>query len=68
MSAKPKFNPVITRIRLNPEQAVLACSCYSRRRTNYPYGRRSASVRSSVCYQNTRRTGYCSVRSSSAVS
>jgi len=25
---KPKFKPTITRIKLNPEQAVLACSCY----------------------------------------
>jgi hypothetical protein len=29
MSQKPKLNPVITRIKLNPEQAVLACNCYS---------------------------------------
>lgn len=29
MSRKPKFNPEITRIKLNPEQAVLACDCYS---------------------------------------
>ena len=28
MPRKPKFKPVITRIKLNPEQAVLACSCY----------------------------------------
>jgi len=28
MSRKPKFKPEITRVRLNPEQAVLACSCY----------------------------------------
>ncbi len=26
---KPKFHPVITRVKLNPEQAVLQCSCYS---------------------------------------
>jgi len=29
MAKKPKFNPEITRIKLNPEQAVLACSCYN---------------------------------------
>ena len=29
MSKKPKFKPVITRVKLNPEQAVLACNCYS---------------------------------------
>lgn len=28
MPSKPKFKPVITRIKLNPEQAVLQCSCY----------------------------------------
>jgi len=27
-SKKPKFQPVITRVKLNPEQAVLQCSCY----------------------------------------
>ncbi len=30
MSRKPKFKPEITRVKLNPEQAVLACSCYDR--------------------------------------
>lgn len=29
MSKKAKFNPEITRVKLNPEQAVLACPCYS---------------------------------------
>ncbi len=28
MERKPKFKPVITRVKLNPEQAVLQCSCY----------------------------------------
>lgn len=28
MPKKPKFKPVITRIKLNPEQAVLTCFCY----------------------------------------
>lgn len=27
MSKKHKFNPVITRVKLNPEQAVLSCQC-----------------------------------------
>lgn len=26
---KPKFNPIVTRIKLNPEQAVLACGCWN---------------------------------------
>jgi len=28
MPKKPKFKPNITKVKLNPEQAVLACSCY----------------------------------------
>ena len=27
---KPKFSPEITRVKLNPEQAVLVCDCYKR--------------------------------------
>ncbi len=27
MGRKAKFDPEVTRIKLNPEQAVLACSC-----------------------------------------
>ena len=29
MSRKPKFKPRITRVKLNPEQAVLSCDCYT---------------------------------------
>lgn len=29
MSRKPKFKPEVTRIKLNPEQAVLQCACYN---------------------------------------
>ena len=32
MAEKLKFKPVITRIKLNPEQAVLSCTCYSARK------------------------------------
>ncbi len=28
MREKPKFRPVITRVKLNPEQAVLTCNCF----------------------------------------
>lgn len=28
MSKKLKFKPAVTRIKLNPEQAVLACNCW----------------------------------------
>ena len=30
MKRKPKFKPEITKIKLNPEQAVLSCDCFSR--------------------------------------
>jgi len=29
MAGKPKFRPIITRVKLNPEQAVLQCACYN---------------------------------------
>ena len=29
MAKKPKFKPEITRVKLNPEQAVLSCTCMS---------------------------------------
>ena len=29
MPRKPKFRPEVTRIKLNPEQAVLSCNCYN---------------------------------------
>ncbi len=29
MQRKLKFRPVVTRIKLNPEQAVLSCACYT---------------------------------------
>ncbi len=28
MKKKPRFNPEITRVKLNPEQAVLQCACF----------------------------------------
>ncbi len=31
MPRKLKFKPVITRVKLNPEQAVLTCTCYMAR-------------------------------------
>ena len=29
MKKKTRFSPVVTRIKLNPEQAVLSCACYN---------------------------------------
>lgn len=28
MGRRPKFRPVVTRVELNPEQAVLQCNCF----------------------------------------
>jgi len=47
---KPKFNPIITRVKLNPEQAVLACSCYNARRANSMANNRTTLA--SVCNRN----------------
>lgn len=38
MSKKTKFKPMITRVKLNPEQAVLACSCYTSGISGAPMG------------------------------
>jgi len=40
MSKKPKFKPEITRVKLNPEQAVLTCDCHTwdLQSTYYPPG------------------------------
>ena len=48
MQKKLKFNPVITRIKLNPEQAVLSCSCFSRGATVRVAGTRR-NTGSSIC-------------------
>ena len=29
MSVKSEFNPELARVKLNPEQAILQCNCYS---------------------------------------
>lgn len=50
MSRKPKFKPVITRVKLNPEQAVLACDCYDGSVA------RRASASLTVCVARTRNT------------
>ena len=52
MADRPKFRPMITRIKLNPEQAVLACACYSASRAGRLGGTSAARY---ACY-STRRT------------
>ena len=53
MAEKLRFKPVITRIKLNPEQAVLACTCYSQGRT---WVRNKARTGVTVCSGGTRGT------------
>lgn len=47
MSRKPKFKPEITRVKLNPEQAVLNCNCWDTGYQNYIGG--SGSGAQTVC-------------------
>lgn len=51
--AKPKFDPVVTRVKLNPEQAVLACSCYNANRSNRVASNRTTLA--SICSRNLSR-------------
>lgn len=55
MTMKLRFKPVITQIKLNPEQAVLACTCWSTGTT-----RSNAGTRFTVCVARTRGTESCS--------
>lgn len=53
MTQRPRFKPLITKIKLNPEQAVLACSCWN---TNL-YLRSTGTNRTvATCIQNSRST------------
>lgn len=64
MSGKPKFRPIITRVKLNPEQAVLACSCWLRAQPTTHVGTRR---RASVCVASARTSAsYSRTQASSA--
>ena len=64
MPRKPKFRPEIRRIILNPEQAVLSCSCYSTSRifNNNAYHQTEPAVGDhNVCHSSGARvTGWSS--------
>lgn len=64
---KEKFNPQITMIKLNPEQAVLACSCFTARRCSTTT---SSSITRTICLRNNKNNVYCnrSTRASAASS
>ena len=53
---KPKFNPIVTRVKLNPEQAVLACSCYN---SNRAYSTTSRNNRAAICQPNVSMDRFC---------
>jgi hypothetical protein len=62
MDAKMEFNPVISKIKLNPEQAVLACDCVLGRyvRTTNRTTRVSLCTRRALgTSRNSRSTQYC---------
>lgn len=66
MSSKPKFDPVVTRVKLNPEQAVLTCSCYRSGRVPRTAGTTRTLF---VCVRNSRtQTGYNRATNSTASS
>ncbi|MFH1508544.1 MAG: hypothetical protein ABIG46_09010 [Candidatus Omnitrophota bacterium] len=45
---KREFKPIVTRIKLNPEQAILVCPCYN---TLYQFG--TSAPRRDVCQGDT---------------
>ena len=56
MGRKPKFRPEIRRVKLNPEQAVLMCSCFDykdRYTTGLVTGHYAVSAH--ICLAGTRR-------------
>lgn len=60
MKKKPRFNPEITRVKLNPEQAVLQCTCWTGGFLENPGGRDRGSK--TVCYAGGSRDTYSSLK------
>jgi hypothetical protein len=54
--SRGRFKPEITRIKLNPEQAVLTCTCYSKGRA---YHSTANKAHKNVCQRNGKETDYC---------
>jgi hypothetical protein len=62
MDIQKEFNPVISKIKLNPEQAVLACTCVLGRYVRTANRTTSASLctrRVAGTSRNNRSTSYC---------
>jgi hypothetical protein len=49
MPRKPKFKPVIRRVKLNPEQAVLQCDCYFGVRGTWIFSYRGVGSTTEAC-------------------
>lgn len=63
---KLKFDPVVTRVKLNPEQAVLTCSCYRSGRAMQNSGSNRTDF---VCVRGSRtQTSYNRTRTTTASS
>jgi len=62
---KPKFNPIVTRVKLNPEQAVLACSCYNNAVSSRNATRNN---QSNICNVNVCRNNFCSANNTGRTS
>ena len=58
MSRKSKFRPKVTRIKLNPEQAVLSCACYVYGR-HYIQDTGTVTNRQWLSYSSPEPTGAC---------
>ena len=60
MSSKMKFLPIVTKVKLNPEQAVVVCTCWGSGRAINAAGTRTratvcgASARTNPLYNSTR--------------
>lgn len=83
MSKRPKFKPEITRVKLNPEQAVLSCCCHQRGAALHHYPRESITMyhvthelRAAACFGQGRGVGrllagqarlYCWVQTSANI-
>jgi len=66
MQEKLKFKPVITKIKLNPEQAVLQCSCWDQGRAVSTTGTRTNTL---YCQRDTRtKPAYNRTTTTTAVS
>jgi len=61
VTKKPKFQPVITRVKLNPEQAVLQCSCYQGKRAIAGAGSDGMTIGGGYCDPEGGKLGYAYV-------